>query len=524
MRNFFLFQKCKTFIQNNIVIKGTLILILTGIITRIIGFYNRIFLSDLIGATQLGIYQLILPMYMIAFALTNYGNEIALTKLTSEHKGKRDYCSIHAFFIICFLSNILLASLLSIIIYQNAEWICIHILHANNCEDALKIICVGIPFMSMKGCIHGYFLGLGKAGVHGISDFIEQAVKVLSVFIIATFFCIKNQYNVNLALWGVVISDIFAFLYSFIMLRIDNHKNKAYYMACQKAYPTKKQLFTFLSNSIPLTTNRLALTILQGIESIIIPSVLFIYYNDSDISLAHYGIFTGMAFPFIMFPATITNALSTMILPVVSYATSASDTKQLSNLCEKSLHFCLLIGVFSFTIFYIYGIDIGYLFFQNKEAGIYLYQLSFLCPFIYLATTLASIINGLGHANYNLLFTVIATLIRITFIQFFVPNIGLSGYTLGLFISYCYLTTASFIKLQKIIQLPLHFIKKIFIPWFSFILVGSVSYCIFRRIITSYTLSHLSELLLLIGIIGIIAFICVLPLIKIIYKAPQQPH
>jgi len=38
---------------------GTLILTLSGFLARILGFYNRIFLSNLIGAKELGIYQLI---------------------------------------------------------------------------------------------------------------------------------------------------------------------------------------------------------------------------------------------------------------------------------------------------------------------------------------------------------------------------------------------------------------------------------------------------------------------------------
>ena len=511
-------------IRLNIVLKGTFILIITGIITRIIGFYNRIFLSDLIGATQLGIYQLILPLYMVAFAVTNYGNELALTKLISEYKGKNDYCSMHAFFVICFTSNLVLASTLSIIIYQNAEWICTNILHANNCETSVQIICFGIPFMAMKGCIHGYFLGLGKPGIHGISDFIEQAVKVLSVLIIATYLCSVNQYNVHLALWGVVISDVFAFIYSFFMLKNENKKNKQLYAVCLHTSPKKEQLLQFFSNSIPLTTNRLALTVLQGIESIMIPSVLLVYYKNSDISLAHYGIFTGMAFPFIMFPSTITNALATMLLPAVSFANASSDKKYLSKLCEKSVHFCLLIGIFSFTVFFVFGSDIGYLVFENKEAGTYLYQLSFLCPLIYLATTLASIMNGLGQANYNLLFTIIATLIRISFIRFFVPQIGLQGYIIGLFVSYCFLTLATLSKVEKNFHFPLHVIQSIFMPWLTSILVSCASYYTYIKVVTTYNLSRMSQLFFLLFLLGIIGIICLLPIVKLIYKAPQQPH
>ena len=43
-------------------ITGTVILTLTGLITRVMGFFYRIFLSHTIGAEGVGIYQLIGPV------------------------------------------------------------------------------------------------------------------------------------------------------------------------------------------------------------------------------------------------------------------------------------------------------------------------------------------------------------------------------------------------------------------------------------------------------------------------------
>ena len=54
----------------NKVIKGTCILTLAGLITRIIGFYYRIFLSKTIGAEGIGLYQMIFPIYGLCFALS----------------------------------------------------------------------------------------------------------------------------------------------------------------------------------------------------------------------------------------------------------------------------------------------------------------------------------------------------------------------------------------------------------------------------------------------------------------------
>lgn len=518
------FHSLKQHITSNLVIKGTLILTVAGFSTRMIGFYNRIFLSGLIGATQMGIYQLILPLYMIAFALTNYGNELALTKLVSEYKSRKDYSSVQSFFRVCFLCNLVLGLLTATILYRYADWICIHILNAPECASCLQVICFGVPFMAMKGAIHGFFLGLEKSSIHGISDFIEQTFKVFGLFLIANYICIQNHYDATFALWGVVIGDSVAFLFSICALIHYQRKNKMLYTNQKASIYPRQTITLFFKNSIPLTTNRLALTILQSIESIMIPSVLLLYYSNSTSSLAHYGIFTGMAFPFIMFPSTITNALSTMLLPAVSSAQSTLNKNYLTKLCEKSMHFCLTIGIFSFVTFYMYGNEIGLLFFQNKEAGMYLYQLSFLCPLIYLATTLASVLNGLGYASYNLLFTGIATIIRISFIQLAIPNLGMTGYILGLFVSYLFLTFACIYKVQKQIDFELHFIDSIFLPCCTFIVLGSISYYLYQKMSQHVTSGSGTQIILLIATILLFGVISFPPFLHTICKARQQPR
>lgn len=503
-------QNLHSLISNNLVIKGTLILTITGFATRIIGFYNRIFLAGLIGAKEMGIYQLIFPLYMVAFAFTTFGNELALTKLVSEYKSRNEMASAKAFFKTCFFLNMFLGVFISTIMYQNAEWLCSRVLNSTECLKSLKIICLGIPFMSMKGAIHGYFLGLEKSSVHGISDFLEQGAKVTGLYLLSTYISVRNHYDASFAVWGIVIGELVSFSYSVAALFFHNKKSKLH-KAAPLPIKSGQLIRLFLKNSVPLTTNRLALTLLQSMEAIIIPTVLLRFYKDSGLSLATYGVFSGMAFPFIMFPSTITNSLSTMLLPAVSSASSALKESYLKRLCEKSLHFCLLIGVFSMVAFYIFGPAIGISFFQNKEAGIYLFQLSLLCPLIYLATTLASILNGLGFATCNLIFTMVSTVIRISFILFTVPKIGITGYIIGLFVGYLFLTFASLHKLQKLVPVELKFTNSIFKPVLTFILLGVLIFAGYQRLLITFT--GISPVIILIGAIGLFGVIGLVPFV-----------
>ncbi|MEF2734897.1 MAG: oligosaccharide flippase family protein, partial [Blautia sp.] len=56
--------------NRQLLLKGTLVLTLSGFLTKIMGFIYRIFLSQAIGARGMGIYQLIFPIQTLCFALS----------------------------------------------------------------------------------------------------------------------------------------------------------------------------------------------------------------------------------------------------------------------------------------------------------------------------------------------------------------------------------------------------------------------------------------------------------------------
>ena len=53
--------------------KGTFLLTSAGLISRIMGFFYRIFLSHTIGAEGIGLYQLVVPLQHLVLAMTTFG-------------------------------------------------------------------------------------------------------------------------------------------------------------------------------------------------------------------------------------------------------------------------------------------------------------------------------------------------------------------------------------------------------------------------------------------------------------------
>ena len=64
--------------------KGTFLLTSAGLISRIMGFFYRIFLSHTIGAEGIGLYQLVVPLQHLVLAMTTFGIQTALSRLISS--------------------------------------------------------------------------------------------------------------------------------------------------------------------------------------------------------------------------------------------------------------------------------------------------------------------------------------------------------------------------------------------------------------------------------------------------------
>lgn len=422
--------------KNNI-IKGTLILTIAGIITKILGFYNRIFLTRLIGVKELGIYQLIFPIYLLAFSFCCQGISTTLTKHVSYHLGKKNSDNMKKTFYICLIFSFLLSIVTCIIIYKTAYPISIFILKNSDCAVLLRIISIAIPFVSIKACINAYFVGINKPGYHGFSHLIEQIIRITTAYILASPWS-AEKVNAVLAVIAVVIGEISATILAIAFYIIKIRQNQTGNNNDNKK-PTEKSLILFkslCSDIAPITVNNLIFTLFSSFEAIIMPTMLFYYYGDGNLAMEMYGIITGIVIPFLLFPSTITTSLSTMLLPAVSFANAKKDSNKIKSAVNNSVMFCLFLGACAWLMFLIFGKWACSFAFNNIKAGILLQKMSFLCPLIYLSGTLSAIMNGIDKAFKNLIFNISGITLRIIISFTLVPIYGISAYISGMTASY----------------------------------------------------------------------------------------
>ena len=416
--------------QKHPLIAGTLILTLTGLASRFIGFFYKIFLSRTIGAEGIGIYQMIFPIYGVCYALTTAGAEIAISRFVSGEiaRGKKEQA--RSILWIGLSMSLALSLFTTLTVYLNADLIALRLLHEARCANLLRIMSITVPFGACHSCVSGYYYGLQKTAVPACAQLFEQLVRVAAVYII---YQVSLEEGLTLppaaAVIGLVLGEFASMLFTLFAISSESLRTRT-----QKAavFPTRSYAKRMFREAAPVSANRVCMNLLGSAEAILLPLTLQQYGLTVERALSVYGTLTGMAMAFIQFPSVLTNAVSVMLLSSVSESQAAGNQNQIARTIRKTIRFCLPLGIACTVFFLLTGKTLGTFFFKNPMAGDFIITLAWICPFLYLNSTLHSILNGLGRTAAGFINNLIGVMIRIFFILTFVPRFGIQGYLWGI--------------------------------------------------------------------------------------------
>ena len=355
--------------------------------------------------------------------------------------------------------------MLALLVYGNCDFIADSLLMEPRTATSLKLLALTFPFCSITACINGYYYGYKKTIIPATTQLLEQIIRMVAVFLFSSFLAGNTGLTCELAVIGLLVGEIASCFYNACSLPISIKKSVSKttfsepHAKCSTKYVTPKPSHTsasftqsqqhtsktpvvkhLFSLALPLSANRLIINVLHSFEAVLVPYLLKISGLSDAESLRLFGILNGMVLPFILFPSTLTNSLSVLLLPAISEANAAENTTVLRKTSTLSIKYSLLIGIFSSSFFLYFGMPLGTLFFHETLAGSYLRVLSFLCPFLYVSTTLVSIINGLGKAHLTFYTSVCSMVLRILVLLLLIPKTGLYGYLLALLISQLFIT------------------------------------------------------------------------------------
>ena len=231
---------------------------------------SYLFLSHAFGEENVGLYQLVFPVYALCLALSTSGIQTAVSHMTAEKTALKKNTEARSILGTALGLTLLISFAEILFIQKNAAFIAMSFLGDERCTDLLMIISYALPCAAVHSCICGYYLGLQKTGLPAVSQLIEQAVRILSVLLL--FVITRNSGrtpSIHLAAAGIAAGEFVSALFAAHSL--------SRYGSLLQTFSLKdlgKNLRELLGLSVPLTSNRTVVTLLQSIEAASIPVCL----------------------------------------------------------------------------------------------------------------------------------------------------------------------------------------------------------------------------------------------------------
>ena len=213
----------KTFFINGI------ILTITSLILRCISIFFNSYISQKIGSEAVGLYGLIMSIYIFAITISLSGINLASTKIVAEEIASGNIGNIKLVIKKCLFFCIFFSFIAMFLLCTFAPYICKTWLHNKISPLPFYIISISLPFISASSCLSGYFSSVLNTIKPATDNILEHVLKVIFISFFLNYFipCELEYICISLIL-GNIISEIISFVYIYTLYNIDKKKFSKY--------------------------------------------------------------------------------------------------------------------------------------------------------------------------------------------------------------------------------------------------------------------------------------------------------
>lgn len=427
---------------------NTSILIITSLIFRAIDIYFTAYVASKIGAENIGIYGLVMSVYLFGITLATSGINLAVTRVISEELALDNQSSINKIMKKCIYITLITSISTSFILFINSDFIVSKCLHNKISISVIHLICLALPLISMSSAISGYFAGVRRIYKNAIGQFIEHVAKVIvTAFILMLYLPKGLDYSCFALILGDLLSEIISFVYIYIIFVFDKKKYKKYNEISKTTNYTNK----VLRISIPIAITSYIRSGLSTFKQLIIPSSLEKSGINCSESLSKYGIINGMALPIIMFPDILVKSFASLLIPEFSRYNAKKDYKRIKQVTALLLALISATAFLLTFILFVFSDSIANIIYKDISIGYYIKILAPLATFIYVDTVVDSVLKGLDAQVGVMIVNILDLALSTSFIYFAVPKLGLLGYIIAIYMSEILNFTVSLLQLIKIV-------------------------------------------------------------------------
>ena len=388
--------------KKNLFIKSTLILILSGFLTKMLGFIIKVVYTRIIGEYGISLFTIATPTYSLLLTISTLAIPISISKLVSENKGRSIRILTSATFLILPINFLII-----LLIVLTKDFIATYLLKEPLASPILMAFALTLPFVSISAVLKGYFAGKQNMVPHATSNILEQIVRLI---IIVTILPILMKKSVMYAVLGLILLTILSEISSIIVFLFFLPKHINYKT---NLLPSKKHTKDILNISLPTVSSRIIGNIGYFLEPIILTNLLLFSGYTNAYILREYGAYNAYSLALLTMPGFFIAAISTSLLPEISKFHGERNSSMVKRRIKQSLLFALLIGTFFSFIIFTFRDKLLFTLYNTTNGSDYIKILAPFFVLFYLEGVLTSALQALGHAKITMNITLWGVILKL---------------------------------------------------------------------------------------------------------------
>lgn len=501
-----------------VLMKGATILVIAGIVSKIFGAIFRIPLTNMIGAEGQAYYSAAYALYMLLFTIATAGFPVAISRMVSSRIAEGDFINAHKSYKLAMKVSWALGIVSFLVMYFGAGAIAAAYKNPGS-EMSMKAISVALLFTPLVASMRGYYQGRQNMTPTGVTEVIEQMVRVATGLTLAYMFFRTSLVNAAAgATFGASAGIMAAFLAMLVIYARDKGtRTKLFETSIVREETDKTRLKELLGFLVPITIGAAVMPIMFNIDAAIIPRRLLETGWDSVMAEKLYGLMGGFCDPIINLPNIFIDAICISLMPAVTTAFTLKNKSELDDNIKTGLKTMMVITYPCAIGLIVLAKPILTMLFYKKydEAVMAVPALQILAVSILtlaIMRTFSTCLQGIGKMMLPVWNLLIGAGVKavVSYILIGIPAININGAATGSVIAYITAGILNYRALKRYTDVSLD-VKSIFIrPLIAALIMGAAaiaSYKLLFLITSSNSISTLISILIAAAVYFVTAFL-----------------
>ncbi len=436
-----------------------LVLACTSVFLRGVGVSFNVYITNTIGAEGIGLFGLIMSVYMLATTVASSGASLAATRLVTEELSFGCDRGIRRSMAVCLRYTLFFGLLSCFLLFFFAEPLGRFWLGDARTVRSLRLLAVSMPCIALSSAMNGYFTAVRRVTKGAFAQVFELAVKIsVTVFALKIFVSRGIEYACMAVVGGGSVAEVASFLMMYLLYRLDAKRYQG------KKEGEKQYTMRMLHIALPVAVSSYLRSGLVTLEHLLVPRGLKKFGASASASLAQYGVVHGMVMPILLFPSAVLSAFAGLLVPELTEFQKQEKLTGINRVVSRAFRLTLTFGVGAAGIFFAFAQELGIAIYKSGDAALFMRFLAPLVVVMYTDSVTDAMLKGLNQQVYSMRYNIIDSAVSVTLIYSVLPRFGVNGYVAIIFVTELLNAFLSINRLIQITDFRISLFRHIFLP------------------------------------------------------------